>query len=202
MMEVWRYHHGKELCLDMMKKVGRLLVGAAAIVALALVAWGLFSPAKTPGPVASPAAPRMVGLQVGNVAPNFTLLTSDGKRMALSNLRGQPVVLLFLSTGCRDCQSQVTDTQKVYAAQQVAHKPFALLAVDTQDTASYIMSYDPQTGIAIPVTLTQTSPVDELYQVRGTPVSIFIDRKGIIRSIMEGEMDRAQLQRQVTEITL
>jgi hypothetical protein len=52
------------------------------------------------------------------------------------------------------------------------------------------------------VTLTQTSPVDELYQVRGTPVSIFIDRKGIIRSIMEGEMDRAQLQRQVTEITL
>lgn len=96
-----------------------------------------FSPAKTPGPVASPAAPRMVGLQVGNVAPNFTLLTSDGKRIVLSNLRGQPVVLLFSSTGCLDCQTQVTDTQKVYAAQQAAHKPFALLAVDTQDTASY-----------------------------------------------------------------
>ncbi len=186
----------------MTKKVGRFLVGAAVAGALALGAWGLFSPAKTPGPAASPAAPRMVGLQVGNVAPNFTLLTSDGKRMALSNLRGQPVVLLFSSTGCKDCQLQVTDTQKVYAAQQAAHKPFALLAVDTHDTASYIMSYDPQTGIAIPVTLTQTSPVDELYQVRGTPVSIFIDREGIIRSIVAGEMDHAQLQRQVTEITL
>jgi hypothetical protein len=186
----------------MMKKVGRLLVGAAAVVALALLAWGLFSPAKTTRNVTSPAAPHMVGLQVGNVAPNFTLLTSDGKRMALSNLRGQPVVLLFLSTGCNDCQTQVTDTEKVYAAQQEAHKPFALLAVDTQDTASYIMSYFPPIHTAIPVSLTQTSHVDELYLVRGTPVSIFIDRKGIIRSIVEGEMDRAQLQRQVTELTL
>jgi len=185
----------------MMKKVGRLLVGAAAIGLLAFVAWGLLSPTKTTGNFASPAAPRMVGLQVGNVAPNFTLLTSNGKRMALSKLRGQPVVLLFLSTGCKDCQSQVTDTQKVYAAQQVAHKPFALLAVDTQETASYIMSYNPQTHIALPVSLTQTSPVDELYLVRGTPVSIFIDRKGFIHSIVEGEMDQAQLQRYVREIT-
>jgi len=187
---------------DMMKKVGRLLVGVAIVVALVLLIWGLFGPTKTTSTVASHAAPSLVGLQVGNIAPNFTLLTSDGKQVALSKLRGQPVVLLFLSTGCLDCQLQVTDTQKVYAAQQVAHKPFALLAVDTQDTASYIMSYDPQTHIALPVSLTQTSHVDELYQVRGTPVSIFIDRKGIIRSIVEGEMDRAQLQRQVTEITL
>jgi cytochrome c biogenesis protein CcmG/thiol:disulfide interchange protein DsbE len=186
----------------MMKNVGRLLVGAAVVVALALLAWGLFRPTKTTVTVASPAAPRMVGLQVGNIAPNFTLLTSNGKRIALSNLRGQPVVLLFLSTGCTNCQTQVTDTQKVYAAQQAAHKPFTLLAVDTQDTASYIMSYDPQTHIAIPVPMNQTSHVDELYQVRGTPVSIFIDREGIIRSIVEGEMDQAQLLRQVTEITL
>ena len=185
----------------MMKKVSRLLVGAIAIGAVALVAWGLLSPVKTTGTVASPSAPPMVGLQVGNAAPNFTLKTSDSKQMTLSDLRGQPVVLLFSSTGCLDCQFQVTDTQKVYAAQQAAHKPFALLAVDTQDTASYIMTYDPATGIAYPVILTQTSSVGELYQVRGTPVSIFIDRKGIIRSIVEGEMDHATLQRQVAAIT-
>ena len=167
--------------------VGRLLGSAATIGALALVAWGLLSPATTPGLVASPAAPHMAGLQIRSVAPNFTLMTSDGKRMALSNLRGRTVVLLFLSTGCRDRQLQVTDAQKVYAAQQVAHNPFALLAVDTQDMASFIMSYDLQSHNAIPVTLTQESSVDELYQVRGTPVSIFIDRKGIIRSIVEGE---------------
>jgi len=186
----------------MMKKIGRFLVGAAVVGVLALVAWGLFSPAKTTGTVASPAAPRMVGLQVGNVAPNFTLLTADGKRMTLSNLRGQPVVLLFSSTGCLDCQTQVTDTQKVYAAWQAAHKPFALLAVDTQDTASYIMAYDPPSHIAYPVIMTQTSSVAELYHVWGTPVSIFIDRQGIIRSIVEGDMDQAILQRHVTEITL
>jgi hypothetical protein len=63
------------------------------------------------------------------------------------------------------------------------------------------MSFNPQTHIAIPVSLTQTTPVDELYLVRRTPVSIFIDRKGIIHSIVEGEMDQAQLQRYVTEIT-
>ena len=187
--------------LKMRKVVGRLLVVAAAVGALVFIAWGLFSPVKSHGTVSPSTASHMVGLQVGNIAPTFSLVTADGKHIQLSDFRGQPVVLMFSSTGCRDCQFQVTEAQKVYARELAAHKVFVLLGIDTQDTASTIMQFDPQTSIAYPRLLTQTSPVSELYQVRGTPASIFIDRKGIIHAVVEGEMDEATLQRQVAEIT-
>jgi peroxiredoxin len=184
----------------MRKVVGRLLVGAVAVGALVIIAWGLFSPVKSHGTVSPSTVSHLVGLQVGNIAPNFSLVTAGGKQIHLSDFRGQPVVLMFSSTGCRDCQLQVTDAQKVYARELAAHKVFVLLGIDTQDTASTIMQIDPQSGIALPRVLTQTSPVSELYQVRGTPASIFIDRKGIIHAVVEGELDEAAMQRQVEEI--
>ena len=57
-----------------------------------------------------------------------------------------------------------------------------------------IMVYDPPTHRARLVSLTQ------LYEVWGTSVSIFIDCDGIIHSIVEGEMDRSTLIRNVTGI--
>jgi len=63
-----------------------------------------------------------------------------------------------------------------------------------------IMVYDPPTHRARPVSLTQNSSVSQLYAVWGTSVSIFIDCDGIIHSIVEGEMDRSTLIRNVTGI--
>jgi len=185
----------------MSKGGGRLLVVADAVRALVFIAWGLFSPVKSHSIVSPSTASHMVGLQVGNIAPTFSHVTADGKQIRWSDFQGQPVVPMFSSTDCSACQAQVTQAQKVYARELAAHTVCVLLAIDTQGNVSTIMQVDPQTGIAYPRLLTQTSPVSELYQVRGTPVSIFIDRKGIIHAVVEGEMDEATLQRQVAEIT-
>jgi hypothetical protein len=96
---------------------------------------------------------------------------------------------------------QVSDTQRVYVSQLAAHKSFALLGIDLDDTAATIMHYDMQTHIAIPVLLTQSAKVGELYQVTGTPTSVFIDRDGVIRAAVEGEMDGITLQRYLTQVS-
>ena len=38
----------------------------------------------------------MARLKPGDLAPNFTLNTLDGQPLALSDYRGQPVLLVFL----------------------------------------------------------------------------------------------------------
>ncbi|MFD1733714.1 peroxiredoxin family protein [Deinococcus malanensis] len=40
----------------------------------------------------------------GDVAPDFTLNDATGKRVTLSSLRGQPVVLTFWATWCLVCK--------------------------------------------------------------------------------------------------
>jgi cytochrome c biogenesis protein CcmG, thiol:disulfide interchange protein DsbE len=185
----------------MIKTVQRLILVAVAIGVVGLVTWGILSPKKATVAVPPATPSKVVGLQVGSVAPDFTLLTSDGKQVHLRDYRGLPVVLLFSSKDCTSCLMQVSDVQKLYSSQQAAHKAFALMGIDIEDKASSTMQYDQQTGIASPLLLTQTSSVGELYQVRATPTSFFIDRKGIIRAVIEGEMDTTTLQRQVAQVS-
>src|SRR5439155_1395299 len=56
------------------------------------------------GPVELPTALQTTGLEIGvqegNLAPDFLLGTLDGSEVRLSALRGQPVVLNFWATWC------------------------------------------------------------------------------------------------------
>ena len=42
----------------------------------------------------------------------------------------------------------------------------------------------------------------EPYQGTGTPTSVFIDRDGVIRAAVEGEMDDTTLQRYLTQVSV
>lgn len=183
------------------KIVPRLLLVTAAVVVLGIVIWGVLTSTKATDTAPSASKSPVAGLQVGNMAPDFTLVTSDGKKVHLHDFRGQPVVILFSSTDCKSCQMQVSDTQRVYASQLAAHKSFALLGIDLDDTAASSMHYDPQTHIAYPVLLTQSAKVGELYRVTGTPTSVFIDRDGVIHAMVEGEMDSGTLQRYLAQVS-
>jgi peroxiredoxin len=182
-------------------RIAQLLLFAAVVVALGIVLHGILTPTaatvSTPSRSKSPA----VGLQVGNRAPDFTLVTSDGKKIHLHDFRGKPVVILFSSTDCKSCQTQVSDTQLEFASQLAAHKVFALLGIDLADTAADTMRYDPVTHIAIPVLLTQTTNVADSYQITSVPTSVFIARDGMIRAVVPGEMDRATLRHYLVQVS-
>src|SRR5690606_18069835 len=51
------------------------------------------------------------GPAVGRPAPDFTLTTLEGETLALSELRGTPVVLNFWATWCGPCQREMPALQ-------------------------------------------------------------------------------------------
>jgi cytochrome c biogenesis protein CcmG/thiol:disulfide interchange protein DsbE len=170
------------------------------VVAVSMVAWALLTPKREQKTTSTSAKKPVVGLQVGEKAPNFALVTTDGKQIHLSDFLGQPVVILFSATGCSSCETQVSDAQLVYAAQSRAHHVFTLLGIDLSDTSANIMRYNPQVQSAYPVSLSQPMHIGTLYQITGIPTSVFIDRTGIIRAVVEGEMGKVALQHYVEQV--
>ena len=53
-------------------------------------------------------------VNVGDNVPDFTLHGSDGLDVISSSLNGQPYILNFFDTRCKDCQQLLPVLQQIY----------------------------------------------------------------------------------------
>jgi peroxiredoxin len=179
--------------------VTRSVLTVAVIGALAFIVAGLLRPgAASPTSSSSGAT---VGLQIGDVAPNFTLTTLDGKRVSLSQFRGKPVMLNFWYSTCPGCLTEIPGMQRFYSTQQAAGKDFVILGVNSVDDAQTAQQFARQYGLTYSLALDNNQQVATLYNLTATPTSYFIDRHGIIRSVVVGPVDASTLQQNVAEIS-
>ncbi len=180
----------------------RMLLIIVAVGTLAIILAGVLTPRPTviPTAVTTGAGPT-VGFEIGNAAPNFTLPTLNGKRVSLSDYRGKPVMLNFWYADCPGCQVEIPDLQRFYARQQATGKEFTLLGINLVDDAQTAQEYAREKGMTYSILLDEQQRVGTLYNLRGTPTSFFIDRRGIIRSIVVGPIDDSTLLQKVEEIS-
>ncbi len=84
--------------------------------------------------LATLAASQGLRLNVGDLAPDFTFKTFDGKLITLSDLRGKYMLLDFWATTCVPCIKQIPELTATYEAFG-KDKQFALvsLSLDTAD---------------------------------------------------------------------
>jgi peroxiredoxin len=172
----------------------RIIVALIVIGTLVIISAGLLHPSTQQTASTS----TSTGLQIGSLAPNFTLSTPDGKRLALSDYRGKTVMLNFWYATCPGCLQEMPAMQKFYADQQAAGKNFVILGVNILDDAQTASKFAQQHKLSYPIVLDQNQQALTLYNVNDTPTSYFIDGKGIIRSIVVGPVDEAILQHDAT----
>src|SRR2546428_586909 len=171
---------------------GTLVMRSALIVAavglLAIIAVGLLHPGSTStaSSSTSTSSGAPVGLQVGDAAPNFTLTTLDGKQVSLSDFRGKPVMLNFWYATCPGCLAEIPGMQRYYSVQQAAGKNFVILGVNSVDDAQTAQQFAQQNGLTYTLVMDNNQQVATLYNLTSTPTSYFIDRQGIIRSMVVG----------------
>ncbi|MGH2544730.1 MAG: peroxiredoxin family protein [Ardenticatenaceae bacterium] len=140
-------------------------------------------------------------LEAGEPAPDFTLPTLDGASVTLSELRGQPVLINFWATWCPPCRLEMPDLQRAYETHEASS--FVILAVDLafQDSHEAVQAFVEEFGLTFPVLLDESGEVaEELYDLRGLPMSVFVDREGIVRQVQIGAMNREQIEQYVAEI--
>jgi peroxiredoxin len=139
--------------------------------------------------------------QQGFLAPDFTLETTTGGTITLSDLRGTAVLINLWATWCPPCRAEMPAIEEVY--NQYKDEGFVVLAVNMtyQDTFADIAPFVDEYGLTFPILLDKTGSVGSAYQLRSLPSSFFIDRDGTINEVViGGPMAEALLRTRVEEI--
>ncbi len=139
--------------------------------------------------------------QQGFLAPDFSLPTTTGETIRLSDLRGQAVLVNLWATWCPPCRAEMPAIEKVY--NEYKEEGFVVLAVNMtyQDTPGRIAPFVAEHGLTFPILLDETGDMANDYQLRSLPSSYFITREGIINEVViGGPMSEALLRTRVEEI--
>ncbi len=119
--------------------------------------------------------------QVGDPAPDFSLLTLDGHTFDLAEYRGKkPVHLIFWATWCSVCKHEIPEIKKTFNKYN-GNVAVIAINVSIRDSIEKVHRYVSKYKIPYPVSFDEGAKVTRLYGVMGTPTQIIIDMQGVIR---------------------
>ena len=160
--------------------------------------WTIFSRvplAATTGGAPPPSA------REGFSAPDFTLDLLGGGQVTLSELRGKVVMVNLWASWCPPCRAEMPAIEKVYRANK--DRGLEVLAVNStvQDSEADAAAFVRNFGLTFPIPLDRTGAVSARYLLRALPSTYFIDRRGVIRSVViGGPMSEAVMQSKVEDL--
>jgi peroxiredoxin len=120
----------------------------------------------------------------GGPAPAFTLTALTGGQTALSQYRGQVVLVNFWATWCGPCQQEMPLLDQMYKKYKPAG--FTLIGVNVDKEEPAVKELLARKPVSFPVLLDPANQVSKAYHVDEMPSSVIIDRKGEIRYIHRG----------------
>jgi peroxiredoxin len=124
----------------------------------------------------------VVGLDVGDIAPSFEIVSIDGRTIRSEGLRGKVVVLTSQAAWCQTCAAEAAQLSAVY--EQYKDKPvvFLTIDIDPRDTPEAIGESRKDFGTpwdyaAAP----QAAQLIHNYRLNRFELTYLIDKEGVIR---------------------
>jgi peroxiredoxin len=142
----------------------------ATALMLALPGAGLLRPAQ--------AAPTAIGQPVP--WPMVRLL--DGRSVGAEQVQGRAVVVIFFATDCGYCQRTNQRLDKLVRAS--GGLPLTVIAAALDPDPAEVQAYMARHGYAFPATMDAAVG----RPGRSYPVTCVIDRQGVLREVIPGEM--------------
>lgn len=127
-------------------------------------------------------------------APQASFTTLEGRRIALSDLKGRMVLVNFWATSCPGCIKEMPKLVENY--KQYHAKGFEVIAVAmSYDPPSHVVNYAKKNMLPFPVALDTDSSLAQAFgNVQVTPTSFIIDPQGNVVQRIMGEIDFAALR--------
>ena len=123
----------------------------------------------------------------GNVAPDFTLKSIDGKDISLSGLKGKVVVLDFWGSWCGWCIKGMPKMKEYYAKYK---GKLEILGIDCNDTEQKWRDAVKKHELPWLHVRNEGNPdVTVLYGISGFPTKIVVDAEGKISKVVVGESE-------------
>lgn len=120
-------------------------------------------------------------VQIGQVAPEFSLPDTAGVSVALSDFRGKYVLLDFWASWCPPCRRENPNVVKAF--QQYKDKNFTIIGISLdRDRKKWLKAIadDRLTWTHVSDLKYWDSEIPALYGVRGIPANVLLDPEGVI----------------------
>ena len=129
--------------------------------------------------------------QVGERVPDFSAeLLGDEGSLALSDLRGTPVVINFWASWCGPCEEEAPLFKQ---AHETYGDRIAFLGVDIKDARTDALEFVSRYGLDYPSVRDETQEIYAAFGLTGQPETFFVDAEGILVEHVAGPVDEAQL---------
>jgi peroxiredoxin len=150
----------------------RPILRAAITASLLLALSGCYSGSRPP--------------RIGSNAPDFTVQDSD-RKVTLSQMRGQVVVLNFWATWCPPCVEEMPSLVEMQRRMKAKGVTVVAVSIDVDENAYHQFVKDHGVNLLTVRDPDQKAP--KLYGTMGWPETYIIDRNGVTRRKFIGAVD-------------
>ena len=110
-------------------------------------------------------------------APDFVLADLNGKKYRLSDSRGKkPVLIIFGATWCTFCREEIPHFKTIN--ETYAKQGLEIVYIDIQEPKDKVAKFAARHGLPYRTLLDEDAVVAGIYDIRGVPAMILVDRAG------------------------
>ncbi|MBX9972629.1 TlpA disulfide reductase family protein [Cytobacillus firmus] len=142
-----------------------------------------------------------VGLEKGNLAPDFELTDMEGNPVKLSDYRGKAVLLNFWASWCPPCRAEMPHMEKLY--NKYKGENFDILAVNltnTEKNSGDAEKFVKELGLTFTIPMDVKGEAGSDYNIMAYPTSYFIDSDGVIREKVLGALNEEYMEKEIKKL--
>ncbi|MCX5836203.1 MAG: TlpA disulfide reductase family protein [Deltaproteobacteria bacterium] len=113
-------------------------------------------------------------------APDFALKNLSGQNFKLSSQKGKSVLLIFITTWCPTCRSEIPHYRNIYEA--YAKRSLEVAMIDIQESRETVSRFASKHQIPFTVLLDERGDVAGSYGIVGVPAMVLLDKDGNVLS--------------------
>ena len=146
---------------------------------------------------------RTIGLEEGNLPPDFDLTTISGDQVNLADLKGKKVILNFWASWCGPCKAEMPHMEEYYEKNKESAN-VEILAVNMTNTERRglkgVEEFIDDYGLTFPIPLDNDGKVEKSYEIVSIPTTFMLGTSGEIVHKFVGPMDEKMMEELVNNL--
>ena len=130
-------------------------------------------------------------LKVGDKAPDFHVVDTNGEPHKLSDYKGQGIFLNFWGTWCKPCAKEMPAMAKQYDVYK--DHGVQTLAINVGESDLKVNRFANQYGLTFPIAIDRNKSLLDSYNIDPLPTTFLINPEGKIVKIIKGEMSEQDI---------
>ena len=131
-------------------------------------------------------------------APPFKLNLLEGGQIAISELRGKPVILYFFASWWWRCKDEIPLVKGAY--KKYSDQGLNVIGIGIQDKKEKVAAYVKEKKLKWPVGFDDDDVIARTYGITFGAGVIFINSRGIVKGRFLGGFGKEELEREIAKI--